>query len=48
MNIEKAHQLIKQALKVRRSKEEITQTFLNAGIINNNGFLKEPYKDLRV
>ena len=43
-----AHELVKQALKNRRSKQEITRTFQAAGIIDNNGYLKHPYKNIKI
>lgn len=42
----KAHEIVKQALQNRRTKEEITATFQAAGIIDKNGYLKHPYKDI--
>ena len=44
----KAHKIVKHALKNRRSKEEVTATFQAAGIINKNGELKYPYKNLKI
>ena len=44
----KAHKLVKQAIKNRRSKEEITATFQAAGIIDKNGELKHPYKNIKI
>ena len=40
--------LVKQAIKHPRSKEEITRTFQDAGIIDKSGNLKHPYKDLKM
>lgn len=40
--------LIKEALKERRSKEEIFETFKGAGIITKNGNLKSPYKEILI
>jgi hypothetical protein len=40
--------LIKEALKERRSKEEIFETFKDAGIITKNGNLKSPYKEILI
>lgn len=36
--------LVKEAIKVKRSKKEIFSTFKGAGIITKNGKLKSPYK----
>jgi hypothetical protein len=36
--------IVREAIKNPRSKEEIKATFMNAGIIDENGDLKEPYK----
>lgn len=44
----KALKLVKQALKNCRTKEEITATFQAAGIIDKNGKLKYPYKNLKI
>ena len=44
----KAHKLIKHAIKNRRTKEEITATFQAAGIIDKNGYLRKPYKNLKI
>jgi len=38
--------LVKDALKEKRSKEEIFETFKEAGIITKNGNLKSPYKEI--
>jgi len=38
--------LVKVALKEKRSKEEIFETFRDAGIITKNGNLKSPYKEI--
>jgi hypothetical protein len=38
--------LVKEALKEKRSKEEIFETFRDAGIITKNGNLKSPYKEI--
>jgi len=40
--------LVKEALKERRSKEEIIETFKDAGIITKNGNLKSPYKEILI
>lgn len=40
--------LVKEALKERRSKEEIFETFKDAGIITKNGNLKSPYKEILI
>lgn len=40
--------LIKEALKERRSKEEIFETFKGAGIITKKGNLKSPYKEILI
>jgi hypothetical protein len=39
-------QLIKKAQKEKRSKKDIIATFLAAGIIDNKGNLKKPYKEI--
>ncbi len=44
----KAHDIVKHALKNRRTKEEITATFQAAGIIDKNGKLKSPYKNIKI
>ena len=38
--------LIKEAIKGERSKEEIFETFKDAGIITPSGNLKSPYKEI--
>lgn len=38
--------LLKEAQAKPRSKKEITKTFLDAGIIDKKGNLKEPYQDI--
>ena len=38
--------LVKNAIKEKRSKQEITATFQAAGIIDKNGKLKNPYKKI--
>jgi hypothetical protein len=40
--------LFKEALKQERSKEEIFETFKDAGIITKNGNLKAPYKEIYI
>ena len=42
------HDIIKDAIKHPRSRKEITKTFQDAGIIDINGDLKEPYKDIKI
>lgn len=39
-------QIAKDRLDNPRSKEEILQTFVNAGILDENGNLTEPFKHL--
>ena len=41
-------QLVKNAIKEKRSKEEITATFQAAGIIDKNGKLRNPYKEIYI
>lgn len=43
---ERILKLIKEAIKDKRSKKDITETFKNAGIITRNGDLRSPYKDI--
>ncbi len=38
--------LVKEAIKDKRSKKEIFNTFKGAGIITKNGKLKSPYKKI--
>lgn len=38
--------LVKEAIKENRSKEEIFETFKDAGIITKSGNLKAPYKEI--
>ena len=45
---EKLRELIQKALKEKRSKEEITKTFKEAGIITEKGNLKAPYKEIYI
>lgn len=40
--------LIQKALKEKRSKKEIFDTFKNAGIITEKGNLKAPYKKIYI
>jgi hypothetical protein len=40
--------IFKEAIKYPRSREEITKNFQDAGIIDENGDLKEPYKDISI
>lgn len=40
--------LVKNAIKEKRSKEEITATFQAAGIIDKNGKLRNPYKEIYI
>jgi hypothetical protein len=40
--------LVKEAIKNKRSKEEIFETFKGAGIITKNGNLKAPYKEIYI
>jgi len=42
------NKIVKHALKNRRTKEEITATFQAAGIIDKNGKLKSPYKNIKI
>ena len=51
MNLEESSRIIKllkDALMEKRSKKEITQTFEDAGIIDENGDLKSPYKKIYI
>ena len=45
---DRINKLIKEAIKENRSKEEIFETFKDAGIITKNGNLKSPYKDIYI
>lgn len=45
---ERILELIRKALKEKRSKEEIFETFKKAGIITEKGNLKKPYKDISI
>lgn len=38
--------LVEEAMKENRSKEEIFETFKDAGIITKGGNLKAPYKEI--
>jgi hypothetical protein len=40
--------LVKEAIREDRSKEEITETFKDAGIITKSGNLKSPYKEITI
>lgn len=40
--------LIQEAIKVKRSKKEIFETFRDAGIITEKGNLKSPYKEIYI
>jgi hypothetical protein len=40
--------IVKEAIKKERSKEEIFETFKDAGIITKNGNLKAPYKEIYI
>ena len=40
--------LIKEAIGEKRTKEEIFETFKEAGIITKNGNLKSPYKEIYI
>jgi hypothetical protein len=40
--------IIKEAIRHPRSKEEITKTFQDAGIIDKKDCLKEPYKNIKI
>jgi hypothetical protein len=42
------YDIIKDAIKHPRSRKEITKTFQDAGIIDENGDLKEPYKNIKI
>lgn len=46
--LKKMVSLLKKAQTNTRSKEEITATFEAAGIIDKNGNLKDPYKNIRI
>jgi hypothetical protein len=43
---ERILKLIQKAIKEKRSKKEIFETFKDAGIITKKGNLKAPYKEL--
>ena len=47
-DIKRLKKLIQTAKKDKRSEKEIFNTFKNAGIIDKNGDLKDPYKDLQI
>ena len=40
--------IIKDAIKHKRSKDEIKKTFMGAGIIDEKGNLKYPYKNIKI
>lgn len=40
--------LVKDAMRDKRSKREIIATFQDAGIINKQGNLKTPYKEIYI
>jgi len=40
--------IIKDAIKHKRSKDEIKKTFMEAGIITKTGNLKHPYKNIKI
>ena len=40
--------LVEKAIKENRSKEEIFETFKDAGIITKNGNLRAPYKEIYI
>ena len=40
--------IIKDAIKHKRSKDEIKKTFMEAGIIDENGDLKNSYKNIKI
>jgi len=40
--------LIRYAIKHPRSKDEIKKTFIGAGIIDEKGELKWPYKNIKI
>ncbi len=40
--------LVEEAIKENRSKEEIFETFKDAGIITKNGNLRAPYKEIYI
>lgn len=42
------NRLVKEAIKDTRTKREITATFQDAGIIDQNGNLKTPYKEISI
>ena len=47
-DIKRLKKLIQTAKREKRSETEIFDTFRNAGIIDKNGNLKKPYKDLQI
>ena len=40
--------IIKDAIKHPRTKDEIKKTFMEAGIIDGKGDLKNPYKNIKI
>ena len=40
--------IIKDAIKHKRSKDEIKKIFMDAGIIDEKGDLKNPYKNIKI
>ena len=40
--------IIKDAIKHPRSKDEIKKTFMGAGIIDEKGDLRYPYKNIKI
>lgn len=40
--------IIRDAIKHKRSKDEIKKTFMEAGIIDGKGDLKYPYKNIKI
>lgn len=47
-DVKRVMQLIKDAQSSGRSKNEITATFQAAGIIDKNGNLKNPYREIYI
>ena len=51
MSIEETYRiitLIKEAIREKRTRKEIFETFREAGIISKNGNLKSPYKEIYI
>ena len=46
--LKKLNELANKTRKEKRSKEDIADTFRAAGIIDSNGSLKSPYKNIFV